>query len=81
MVNVAVMGYGTVGSGVVKVILDNNDIVSKNAGDKVNLKYVLDIRDFPGDPAEKVIRAGAPGPCTAAGGSAGKAPAGIMNVL
>ena len=55
MINVAVMGYGTVGSGVAKVIMDNNDIVSRNVGDKVNLKYVLDIRDFPGDPVEKIL--------------------------
>ena len=55
MINVAVMGYGTVGSGVAKVIMDNNDIVSKNAGDKVDLKYVLDIREFPGSPVEKII--------------------------
>ena len=55
MINVAVMGYGTVGSGVAKVIMDNNAIVSRNVGDKVNLKYVLDIRDFPGDPVEKIL--------------------------
>lgn len=55
MINVAVLGYGTVGSGVVEVINTNNDIVSKKAGDKVNVKYVLDLRDFPGDPVEEIL--------------------------
>ncbi len=55
MANIAVLGYGTVGSGVVEVINTNNDIVTKNAGEKVNVKYVLDLRDFPGDPVEKIL--------------------------
>lgn len=56
MVYVAVMGYGTVGSGVVEVIDKNNDMVSKKAGDKIEVKYILDLRDFPGDPNEgKVV--------------------------
>ena len=50
MVNIAVMGYGTVGSGVVEVINTNGDIINQRAGDEINIKYVLDIRDFPGDP-------------------------------
>ena len=48
MVNIAVMGYGTVGSGVVEVINTNGDIINQRAGDEINIKYVLDIRDFPG---------------------------------
>lgn len=55
MINVAVLGYGTVGSGVFEVIKTNNDIVSKKAGDKINIKYVLDLRDFPGEPVEEVL--------------------------
>ena len=55
MINVAVLGYGTVGSGVYEVINTNNDIVSKKAGDKVNIKYVLDLREFPGDPVMDVL--------------------------
>ena len=49
------MGYGTVGSGVVKVINDNNAIVSKNAGDTLQVKRILDLRDFPGDPYENLL--------------------------
>ncbi|MCR5421624.1 MAG: homoserine dehydrogenase [Lachnospiraceae bacterium] len=55
MAKVAVLGYGTVGSGVYEVIKTNQDIVNKNAGEEVEVKYVLDLRDFPGDPVEKVL--------------------------
>lgn len=55
MIHVAVFGYGTVGSGVVEVIDRNNDIVSAASGDKVSVKYILDLLDFPGDPNEAKI--------------------------
>lgn len=48
---VAVMGYGTVGSGVVELIYKNHDsIVKKSMQDSLELKYILDIRDFPDSP-------------------------------
>lgn len=50
---IAVMGYGTVGSGVVEVLHKNHDsIVSKSTQEDLELKYILDLRDFPGDPNE-----------------------------
>lgn len=52
MIHVAVLGYGTVGSGVVEVIENNNSEVSVKAGEKIHVKYILDLRDFPGDPYE-----------------------------
>ena len=52
MMKVAVLGYGTVGSGVVEVIEGNNEQVSGNAGEELHVKYILDLRDFPGDPYE-----------------------------
>lgn len=55
MVKVAVLGYGTVGSGVVEVINTNNASIAKRVGDEVQIKYVLDLREFPGDPVEKVL--------------------------
>lgn len=55
MINVAILGYGTVGSGVYEVIKTNNAIINKKAGQEVNIKYVLDLRDFPGDPVEDVL--------------------------
>ena len=55
MIQVAVLGYGTVGSGVVEVLRTNQESINKRAGQEINLKYVLDLRDFPGDPVEKVL--------------------------
>lgn len=52
MIKVAVLGYGTVGSGVVEVIERNNDQVSGSAGEELHVKYILDLRDFPSDPYE-----------------------------
>ncbi|NLG03025.1 MAG: homoserine dehydrogenase [Clostridia bacterium] len=55
MVNIAVLGYGTVGSGVVEVIRTNQESINKKAGEDINIKYVLDLRDFPGDPVEQIL--------------------------
>ncbi|MCR5628449.1 homoserine dehydrogenase [Eubacterium sp.] len=55
MINVAVLGYGTVGSGVVEVINTNNELINKRVGDTVKIKYVLDLRDFPGDVVENIL--------------------------
>lgn len=55
MVNVAVLGYGTVGSGVVEVLGRNAKVLEKNSGEEINLKYVLDLKEFPGTPIEKKV--------------------------
>lgn len=56
MINISVLGYGTVGSGVVEVLNTNQESISKKAGNDINVKYVLDLRDFEGDPIqEKVV--------------------------
>lgn len=55
MVNIAVLGYGTVGSGVVEVINTNGKRINQRTGDKINIKYVLDLRDFPDDPIQEKI--------------------------
>lgn len=52
MSKIAVMGYGTVGSGVVEVLLTNQASIAKRAGEAVDIKYVLDLRDFPGSVIE-----------------------------
>lgn len=52
---VAVMGYGTIGSGVVEVLSINKERITERAGEPVEVKYVLDLRDFPGDPMEEKI--------------------------
>lgn len=55
MIQIAVLGYGTVGSGVVEVLHANRKLISKRAGDEIQIKYVLDLRDFPGDPIQEKI--------------------------
>lgn len=57
MINIAVLGYGTVGSGVVEVIEKNKEMVNKKATQELSVKYILDLRDFPDDPyaANKVV--------------------------
>ena len=37
----------------VEVINTNHESINKRAGQEINVKYVLDLRDFPGDPVEK----------------------------
>ena len=46
-INVAIMGFGTVGSGVAETLDINKDLITKRVGEEINLKYILDIRDFP----------------------------------
>ena len=55
MIKVAILGYGTVGSGVFEIIRENKDLIAANAGEEIEVKYVLDLRDFPGDPCENVL--------------------------
>lgn len=52
---IAVMGYGTIGSGVVEVLRINKEKIAKRAGEPVEVKYILDLREFPGDPMEDAI--------------------------
>lgn len=56
MINVAIMGYGTIGSGVAEILDENKDVIEKQAGQEVALKYVLDLREFPDSPvADKIV--------------------------
>ena len=56
MVYAAILGYGTVGSGVAEVLSENSKMIARKAGEEVSVKYILDLRDFPGDPnADKVV--------------------------
>ena len=55
MVNIAILGYGTVGSGVVEVLRTNQESIDNKAGEHINLKYVLDLREFPGDYIENIL--------------------------
>ena len=55
MINIAVLGYGTVGSGVVEVIRTNHESINKRAGEEIQIKYVLDLREFPDDPVQEIL--------------------------
>ena len=55
MIQIAVLGYGTIGSGVVEVLKVNKDSITKRVGDEISVKYILDLRKFPGDPMEGKI--------------------------
>ena len=55
MIKVAIFGYGTVGSGVFEVINKNHETIQKKLGNELEVKYVLDLRDFENDPVEKVL--------------------------
>ncbi len=55
MMQIAVMGYGTIGSGVVEVLEINRERIAKKTGQEIGVKYILDLREFPGDPYEEQI--------------------------
>ncbi len=52
---IAVLGYGTIGSGVVEVLNINAEKIARRSGETVEVKYVLDLREFPGDPVQDVL--------------------------
>ena len=53
----AIMGYGTIGSGVYEVLDKNCKSVEKKAGEPIEVKYILDLREFPGSPDGIELRA------------------------
>ena len=56
MVNVAILGFGVVGSGVAEVLATNGPHIDQKVDDLLRLKYILDVRDFPDSPfADKVV--------------------------
>lgn len=55
MIKVAIMGYGTIGSGVYEVLERNQEILARAAGQGLEVKYILDLRDFPGSSVENKI--------------------------
>ncbi len=55
MVAIAILGYGTVGSGVAQVLATNQAIIDKKAAQPIRIKYILDVRDFPNDPMQNLI--------------------------
>ena len=55
MIKAAILGFGTVGSGVFEVLNQNKEMISNKLGDEIEVKYVLDLREFEGEPVQKVL--------------------------
>ena len=55
MINVAILGFGVVGSGTAEVIEKNKDVIKAKTGADIAIKHILDLRDFPGSPFEALI--------------------------
>lgn len=56
MTNVAILGFGVVGGGVADLLTSNHSLVARLGGEEVNIKYILDLRDFPDSPfADRVV--------------------------
>ena len=56
MINVAIFGFGVVGGGTAEVLTKNAELIAERVGDSINIKYILDLRDFPDSPfADKVV--------------------------
>lgn len=56
MKKIAILGFGVVGSGVAEVLTKNKSIIEKKLAESIEIKYILDLRDFPDSPfADKVI--------------------------
>ncbi len=55
MINIALLGFGVVGSGTAEVLTENKSIIEKRLGCEYNIKYILDLRDFPESPFADLI--------------------------
>lgn len=56
MKKIAILGFGVVGSGVAEVLMQNRALIEQKLGEEIEIKYILDLRDFPDSPlADRVI--------------------------
>ena len=55
MINIAILGFGVVGSGTAEVLTENKKIIEERLGCEYNIKYILDLRDFPDSPFSSLI--------------------------
>ncbi len=55
MINIALLGFGNIGSGTAEVITENRKLIEKQLGTGINIKYILDLRDFPDSPFGKLV--------------------------
>ena len=50
MINIAIFGFGEVGGGTAEVLTENASLIASRVGEPINIKYILDLRDFPDSP-------------------------------
>ena len=50
MIQIAILGFGVVGSGTAEVLVENQKLIAERCGEEVNIKYILDLREFPDHP-------------------------------
>lgn len=50
MIQIAILGFGVVGSGTAEVLIENQKLLAERCGEELNIKYILDLRDFPEHP-------------------------------
>lgn len=55
MAKIAILGFGIVGSGIAEVLTRSSEHIQARTGEQLELGYILDIRDFPGNPYEKLM--------------------------
>lgn len=56
MMHIALLGFGTVGSGTAEVLTANKAMIESYIGDEINIKYILDLREFPDSPfADRIV--------------------------
>ena len=56
MVKIAVIGFGNIGTGLVQLVEKNKEIIARDCGTEIEIKYIVDIRDFTGHPlADKIV--------------------------
>ena len=55
MINIAILGFGVVGSGTAEVLTENKEIIENKLGCQYNIKYILDLRDFPDSPFSSLV--------------------------
>ena len=55
MINVALLGFGTVGSGTAEVLTAGKAKIEKTVGEEINIKYILDLREFPESPFGSLV--------------------------
>jgi len=54
-INLAILGFGVIGSGVAEVLTENKKLIESRIGSEINIKYILDLRDFKGHPLEHLV--------------------------